>query len=368
MDDKKIAFIICANNEDELQECQYYLNHLTVPDGYSAEVIAVWDAKSMTSGYQEAMNSSDAKYKVYLHQDVFILNRNFIADILSFFTGNPRIGMIGCIGCQKLEAGKLPIGSWDVGKVFHNLIPPYMNLDFQGEYREVEMADGLLLATQTDVPWREDLFTGWDFYDCSQAREMQRVGKKVIIPYQKTPWCYHDNKPSRKRQYYRDYGLFLQEYYEDVEEAMYPHMGEKVLELEEMLAQSKKCLDVLLEAGERESFVKIFQNADNRGYLLLREHRLIADIEKQEKEHSIINRFWNEESRDGIFKKLQILRHIIKRLEYDVEGEEDRAYLLENYSDIAISVVLQEYVWDKEKVANKLSGKSAGVKKDDQGR
>ena len=30
---------------------------------------------------------------------------------------------------------------------------------------EVEGVDGLLMATQYDIPWREDLFDGWDFYD-----------------------------------------------------------------------------------------------------------------------------------------------------------------------------------------------------------
>ena len=43
----------------------------------------------MTSGYNNAMKKTDAKYKVYLHQDVFILNHNFLMDIL-FYLGNFR--------------------------------------------------------------------------------------------------------------------------------------------------------------------------------------------------------------------------------------------------------------------------------------
>ena len=58
---------------------------------------------------------------------------------------------------------------------------------------EVEALDGLLLATSRDVRWREDLFDGWDFYDVSQCLEMRRMGWRVVVPCQETPWCYHDN-------------------------------------------------------------------------------------------------------------------------------------------------------------------------------
>lgn len=34
MDVKKIAFIICVNDEEEFEECRYYLEQLFVPDGY----------------------------------------------------------------------------------------------------------------------------------------------------------------------------------------------------------------------------------------------------------------------------------------------------------------------------------------------
>lgn len=36
MNEKKIAFIICVNNDSEYAECQYYLDYLSVPEGISA--------------------------------------------------------------------------------------------------------------------------------------------------------------------------------------------------------------------------------------------------------------------------------------------------------------------------------------------
>ena len=82
---QQIDFIICTNSEEYFNECSFYINSCKVPEGMSVSIIAINDAISMTSGYNRAMNKSTAKYKVYLHQDTFILNRNFIFDLLKCF-------------------------------------------------------------------------------------------------------------------------------------------------------------------------------------------------------------------------------------------------------------------------------------------
>ena len=56
----------------------------------------------------------------------------------------------------------------------------------------VEAVDGLLMMTQYDVNWRQDLFHGWDFYDVSQSFEFRRAGYQVAVPYQQAPWVLHD--------------------------------------------------------------------------------------------------------------------------------------------------------------------------------
>ena len=68
MNNNQIAFIMCTNDEQYCEECIRYINDLKIPDGYEIDIITVKDAPSMTSGYNAAMNSSDAKYKVYMHQ------------------------------------------------------------------------------------------------------------------------------------------------------------------------------------------------------------------------------------------------------------------------------------------------------------
>ena len=63
----KICFIMCVNDQLYLNECISYIEHLSLPEGFEREIIPVEGAVSMTSGYNQAMRQSDAKYKVYLH-------------------------------------------------------------------------------------------------------------------------------------------------------------------------------------------------------------------------------------------------------------------------------------------------------------
>lgn len=214
MNDKKICFIMCVNNPQYEQECIRFIQNLKVPEGYEIEQLSVYDAKSMTSGYNEAMASSDAKYKVYLHQDVFIVNKNFIENILHVFE-DENVGMIGMVGSVQLPSDGIMWSGDRIGRLYTS------NVNAAGEavlgladfpVSEVEAVDGLLMATQYDVPWREDLFTGWDFYDVSQSMEIRRKGYKVVVPHMDKPWCLHDDGLVNLAAYFEWRDVFLKEY------------------------------------------------------------------------------------------------------------------------------------------------------------
>ena len=72
MENKKqqFAFIIAVTNEQYFNECMYYIKRLSIPDGYDVDILAIRNANSMCSAYNKAMYNSQAKYKIYLHQDV----------------------------------------------------------------------------------------------------------------------------------------------------------------------------------------------------------------------------------------------------------------------------------------------------------
>lgn len=223
LNDKKIAFIICTDDERAFNEATYYLEKLSLPAGYEAEVVPVTDAVSMAAGYNRGMNSTDAKYKVYMHQDVYILNENFITDFLRVFEESDA-GMIGMVGTPEMPPNAIQSKADRVGAVYsagaysikREILDEHME---QGAWHQVEAIDGFCMITRVDIPWREDLFDGWDYYDASQSFEFRKAGYKVVVPHQDEPWCLHDCGYLNLRDYYRYRKVFVKEYADMLTEA-----------------------------------------------------------------------------------------------------------------------------------------------------
>ncbi len=197
-DENKISFIICTNDELQLQECLMYLNLLHIPEGYQTEVITVTDAVSMASGYNEAMRTSDAKYKIYLHQDTFIIEYHFLDRLLKIFKKDKAIGMLGMVGAETLSKDGVMWHEQRCGGFYRleEFVEKGTKANLQRlkkGIKEVEAVDGFLMATQYDLPWREDIFHGFDFYDVSQCMEFRRAGYKIVVPSQKTELVIHSS-------------------------------------------------------------------------------------------------------------------------------------------------------------------------------
>ena len=108
--------------------------------------------------------------------------------------------MLGMFGGVDLPGNAMVYGAWNRGCAFYsidskqatNIYFLHQDVCSSRGYTEVEAIDGMLMVTQYDVRWREDLDLGWDFYDLSQSLEYRRQGYHVGIPFQTTPWCMHD--------------------------------------------------------------------------------------------------------------------------------------------------------------------------------
>lgn len=220
MNKHKFCFIICANKERFLEECLWYIDQLPVPKGYECERIVIRDARSMASGYNQAMTKSDAKYKIYLHQDVFILNRNLFLDLLDVFK-DPVIGMVGVVGTCDFSAGADYTLKWDVGgiEVSGGINSYYLigenGTDGTENLADVICIDGVLMATQYDLPWEEETFDGWDFYDISQSVNFLQAGFRVVVPRIQTKeeiWVYHDKGRSTYEAWERYRKVFCDKY------------------------------------------------------------------------------------------------------------------------------------------------------------
>lgn len=196
MKENKVAFITCVSDQKLYQKSLAYINNLQIPEGIEVEIIPIMTDKSITTAYNEAMNKSDSKYKVYLHEDVYIQNTKFIYDILNIFKSDENIGIIGVAGAKIIPIS----GIWKedprkVGKIFQNNKGCFELLKYnkvKDLYTEVKGIDGLIMITQYDLLWRDDIFNGRHFYDLSQCVEFLRKGFKVVVPNQENAWCIHD--------------------------------------------------------------------------------------------------------------------------------------------------------------------------------
>ncbi len=239
MNNHKFAFIICSNRPLLLEECLYYINHLVIPEGYSIDVLTIQDAVSMTSAYNEAMTASDAKYKIYIHQDVYLLNRNFLMDLLAIFQSDPLIGLIGMVGYDSISSDGIMWHAPRCGNLYYANPPiPYPALESysysleQDSYHSVALIDGLLMATAYDLPWDSVLLTGWDFYDAFQSIHFLQKGYRIAVPSQRHPWCLHDSGPFNNMVHYNQYLQIFRQHYNCL-------LGKNLQQIHEILSKTE---------------------------------------------------------------------------------------------------------------------------------
>lgn len=191
----KIAFIICYNNEQMMDECEYYINHLIVPDSCITEIIKIRDAKSLTQGYNLAMKKTDAKYKIYLHQDMMLINPNLLNELVEIFK-DESIGMIGTLGMDRLFPDADMHTYWNSGKTLNQTYQEIVSFDFMADcttsVQEVAAIDGMFMATQYDIEWDEAI-TGWHMYDLSQCVRFLEKGYRICLPNTCEFWTLHDS-------------------------------------------------------------------------------------------------------------------------------------------------------------------------------
>ena len=310
MNNRKIAFITCVSDERKYAECRHYLDRLHIPEGYNVDVISIQEASSMAAGYNAGMESSDAKYKIYLHQDVFIHNVSFISDLLAVFDGNEQIG--------------------------------------------------LLLATQYDIAWREDLFDGWHFYDISQCMEFKKAGYKVAVPWQEEAWCCHDTMYPALGVYWKYYELFVQEYREMND---FPFMERTAdLHRDDMRrahayeeAGLWEAIEKLFEMGGRTELREFFSDSVFRKKVNRKEYQLIVYIDCLEEQNQSLLRFWmSDMTAAQLLMKLQELKYMLKRIECGAVNGQEEIFIQEHYSKYAVIMACNLFIIHKSRIYEKL--------------
>lgn len=186
----KICFLIFGYNQRFCEENLLYIQHLSVPENVEADCITILDADNPGEAFNAGMHASDAQYKVYVNENVLIVNPNFIQDILHIFASDQTIGAIGVLGYQDGSGGLERKGSAIVSRSGDSTREEHFGA-IEGLWEEVLFIEENLIVTAQDTEWQE--------YDrsirCSmyKSEEFRRRGLISVVPKQEKPWCLYDN-------------------------------------------------------------------------------------------------------------------------------------------------------------------------------
>ena len=192
---KEIAFIIQKTDEKAWQACIESIESLKVPDGYSYQIVA-WEAKEGVNFMlvEQQVRRIRAKYRIYLNENIGFINEDFLIDMLRIFQSDENIGMLGIAGCWKLPfSGRWQEADEKYGGVYMlnaSRQPVEQRfMDIPGDYVSVQAVDGMLFASQYDLPYSLDLANSVEGYCLLECLEFARNGYKIVVPAQKNLWC-----------------------------------------------------------------------------------------------------------------------------------------------------------------------------------
>lgn len=219
-DEKSIAFIFLTNDALYAKECVHYIDRLTVPEGWKTEILEVWGAPGMAAGYNFAARKTDAAIRIFLHHDTFLIEKELLLSLTDAFNKKETPGMIGIFGGLLMDERAL----WykndykaSVLNLFQDAVLTFLFPKTEPEgpvLTDGAMLDGVFLAENAGLSFREDLFDGWHFYDISQSVEMRNAGYFTAFIADKNPWALHETTMRREEnsryEYYRQ--IFLNNY------------------------------------------------------------------------------------------------------------------------------------------------------------
>lgn len=185
-DKNKAAFILCANDKRYVEEVLMCLQYQNIPENYRISVFVIYHAKSMAQGYNIGMAASDAKYKIYIHQDTFLYDTDYTKRIIHLLETS-GYQMLGVAGTEKMPGN----GIWWDSPAQNKHLCLYQDWTLymlrsvtdtpELPVIPVECLDGVLIATCIDLAWREDIFTNFHFYDVSQGMEFIKNGCRAGV-------------------------------------------------------------------------------------------------------------------------------------------------------------------------------------------
>jgi FkbM family methyltransferase len=147
------------------------------------QLIPIYDGnKSITKNYNKGLEQSLWKIKFFIHEDVDIKDTQIplFIKVYSLFNLFPDTGLIGLVGTTENSPGFW----WNCSRnsiMGHVLCcNEYWKWDIDEIYRDVNVVDGMFMATNTDIKFSEDI-DGFHLYDSDYSNTIRKAGLKVKV-------------------------------------------------------------------------------------------------------------------------------------------------------------------------------------------
>ena len=167
------------------------MQSLAVPEGMEVCFFPISAGeRNRAAAFQRAMQQSEARYKVYVGEEIRILQKNLLSDMVAAFRQHPDIGLLGLSGTKRLlTSGITYLAPERVGIVLDDAGRPLAGTAACGQCEMVQAVDGYLMATQQDVEWRQDLLKETLFLGPAASCEFHRAGYGVAVLSEAAPAC-----------------------------------------------------------------------------------------------------------------------------------------------------------------------------------
>lgn len=180
----KMDFVICYSNENSVQKCVQCISNLKKPDDFDIDIITIGEADNLAEAYNAVVEETDSKYRIYIQENVYITNPNFIFDCLREFE-DEKVGMLGIIGGN--FDSSIQKGEWNAGSVDICNSNRTQRIVFNSNSQIVDSVNCILMVTQYDFPWDNS-----QFLDIAGSRKFREAGLEIKIPEQKEPWAIYE--------------------------------------------------------------------------------------------------------------------------------------------------------------------------------
>ncbi|WP_029232822.1 glycosyltransferase [Butyrivibrio sp. VCB2006] len=206
MNEKKFCFISCISDDEHDQKVIDTLSQLQVPEGYEIEYLGVRQATSIVSGYNEAIDSTDALIKIFFDENIDITCPDILFRILSIYGSDPGIDIIGVCGTDKMPVDMVMQHGIMYGEESDNTYA------VSGDYQEVLCISEDLFVVKGNYCFNSKLFDGNSFYNVDLCANALRNGRKIVVANQSLPWINKSSSPAYDNDFEKYRKIALEKY------------------------------------------------------------------------------------------------------------------------------------------------------------